>query len=112
MRCETLDRQLSAAFDVAALDDELQSHVAECLRCQAEVVRYRRLRTELAGLRAQPVPPVDGLLDDILGTLDASARARRMLRRGRQVACTVAAAGGAIGALVLLGRVRNRQITG
>ena len=116
MRCETIDRRLSESFeDPGALDADLAAHVGGCLRCQAELVRYRRLRHELARLRPEPAVTTDGLLDDIFGTLDASAWARFLARRGRQALCTlVAAAGaaGAAGAIVAVGRVRHRRLAG
>ncbi len=113
MRCETLDRHLSATFeDPSSFQGELEDHVAACLRCQAELARYRRLRSELAWLRSEPVVEADGLLEDILGTLDAATRARLVARRGRQAICTLVAAAGAAGAIVMVGRVRSRHLAG
>lgn len=113
MRCETLDRRLSTTFeDPSSFQGELEVHVAECLRCQAELARYRRLRTELADLRSEPPIDVDGLLEDILGALDASTRARLVARRGRQAVCTLVAAAGAAGAILMVGRVRSRRLAG
>lgn len=113
MRCDTLDQRLSATFDdPSTFQGELEAHVAGCLRCQAEMVRYRRLRNELAGLRTTPGVSVDGLFEDIVHSLDASVWARFAARHGRQAICTVAAAAGAAGAIVLLGRARGRHATG
>lgn len=116
MRCDTLDRQLSASFDdPGAFEGDVEAHVAECLRCQAQLVRYRRLRAELAGLKRGSAATDDDLLDDILGTLDASAWARFVARRSRQALCAlVAAAGaaGAAGAIVAVGRARGRRLAG
>ncbi|HET8929531.1 MAG TPA: hypothetical protein VFN21_02620 [Acidimicrobiales bacterium] len=113
MRCETLDRRLSATFeDPSSFRGDLEVHVAECLRCQAELARYRRLRFELANLRSEPAIDADGLLEDIFGTLDASTQARLLARRGRQALCTLVAAAGAAGAIVVVGRVRSRRLAG
>ena len=113
MRCDTLDRQLSATFDdPSSFEGDLEAHVAQCLRCQARLVRYRRLRAELAGLRSGSAVTDDGLLDDILGTLDASTWARFVARRSRQTLCALVAAAGAAGAIVAVGRVRGRRLAG
>ena len=52
MRCDQLDgRRLSDAADGAApLDaDRARAHVEQCLRCQAELVQYRKLLRGAAG---------------------------------------------------------------
>lgn len=43
-------RSLAPAGDISALSSRLDRHLGECLSCQAEVARYRKLRRQLASL--------------------------------------------------------------
>jgi hypothetical protein len=88
----------------------VRSHVAVCLRCQAEVARYRRLRRNLRALRDQPIDPGPALSAEILAALDAGWAAPRASRIAlRSLACvggiSVATAAGA-GMLVWMSRRR------
>ncbi|MDQ2826241.1 MAG: hypothetical protein M3Y04_04690 [Actinomycetota bacterium] len=101
-------------FDVADLD--LQRHVAACLRCQAELVQYRKVLRALHQLRTEVLEPAPGLLPDILASLEAVGERRAMhhLLTGRRVAyvggIAAATAAGAAGAIVLASRARSRKV--
>jgi len=101
-------------FDVADLD--LQRHVAACLRCQAELVQYRKVLRALHQLRTEVLEPAPGLLPDILASLEAAGERRAMhhLLTGRRVAyvggIAAATAAGAAGAIVLASRARSRKV--
>ena len=82
----------------------VQRHVESCLRCQAELARYRRMLRGLQLLRTQYFEPTPGMLAATLASITAASerravnsvltkRAPRLRRRGRPGA--VAAAGDA-----------------
>jgi hypothetical protein len=90
-----------------------RGHVEACLRCQAEVARYRRTARQLRALRAvpAPVPPgsVEALVAEVLAAIDGAwtPRASQVRRRVACVGgvCSVATVAGA-GVLVWMGRRR------
>ena len=88
------------------------AHMGQCLRCQAELSRYRRLERTLRGLRDLAVPVPSGLLDELLEGLDSAADRRERHRiAGRRAASLVglaaATAAGVGGVLVLATRRRS-----
>lgn len=114
--CETVSFQLAGAADGdTALDDEASHHVEMCLRCQAELVQYRKLLRALTALRTQHLVVDDGLLDDILTVVRPAAEVQRLHHgghRGRRAAylagAAAATAGAAAGALVIASRLASR----
>jgi hypothetical protein len=89
VRCDDLADLLAASAGGPALaDDRAREHAETCLRCQAELVRYRKLVRALQSLRAELVEPSPGLLGDVLDVLEAAGErhALRSLVRGRRVA--------------------------
>jgi hypothetical protein len=86
-----------------------RAHVNRCLRCQAELAQYRRLRRAARSLEQERwVPPPD-LLDAILAGLEragdrTAARTRRAIALAGGMAAT--AAGAAAGAVLLTRRAR------
>jgi hypothetical protein len=98
------------------LDDAVRAHVAQCLRCQAELVQYRKLLRGLRSLRLDVVEPAPGLLPEILAGVAAAQehRALRDLLDGRRMAylgglAAAATAAGVGGAIVLVTRRRLRM---
>jgi anti-sigma factor RsiW len=114
MRCDEVTVLLPALVDGDVDDAEIESHVASCLRCQAELARYRRLLRTLAMLRSRYVEPTPGLLGDTLAAITDAAEtgARRTLISGRRLAYAGAIGGGALAAgataAVLIARSRRR----
>ena len=118
MRCEEVGRVLPQVVDVEAgaevFDLDVQRHIDSCLRCQAEVTRYRRMLRGLHQLRASYVEPSPGLLAQTLAVLDDADehRAVRALLKGRRLAYAGAIGGAAVAAVatavVLAGRSRRR----
>ena len=114
--CDEVSARLSdVAEGVAALDAESRAHVDRCLRCQAELVQYRKLLRALHALRVQVIEPAPGLLPDILAAIEEAGerRALRELLDGRRVAylgglAAAATAAGVGGALVIANRSRRR----
>jgi hypothetical protein len=74
-----------------------RAHVAQCLRCQAELARYRRLLRTLETMRADRIDPTPDTLAAILASLEEveTAAAGRLVRRGAYLGgITVATAAG------------------
>jgi hypothetical protein len=116
MRCEQVADSLSDAADgLIALDGPARSHVEQCLRCQAELVQYKKLLRALHSLRTEVLAPAPGLLPDILAHLEEAGErsAVRSMISGRRAAylggIAAATAAGAAGAIVLASRSRRRM---
>jgi hypothetical protein len=109
-RCDQVGALLSdVAEGVVTLD-----HIDRCLRCQAELVQYRKLLRALRALRVQIIEPAPGLLPDIFAAIEEAGerRALRDLLDGRRVAylggLAAATAAGVGGAIVIASRSRRR----
>lgn len=119
MRCEDIAEDLAATAEGdARLARAQRRHVARCLRCQAEVVQYRRLLRAMRSLRAEVLEPAPGLLTDILASLEEAGErhAVRSLLSGRRIAylggLAAATAAGAAGAIVVATRSRRTRLAG
>jgi hypothetical protein len=98
VRCEEAAVLIPSLVDgVDASNLATERHVQECLRCQTDLVRYRKLLRGLEALRTRYVEPTPGLLGETLAALtDAAERnAVRTLVTGRRLAYA-----GAIGGTV------------
>ena len=60
MRCDEVTALLPGLVDGEAVGFEAERHVETCLRCQAELARYRRLLRTLSMLRTRYVEPTPG----------------------------------------------------
>ncbi len=112
--CATVIPQLSGVVDGSLkLSADEQTHVSSCLRCQAELVRYRKLLRALHDLRTHVVHPAPGLLAQVLDRIgeNGERRAVRSILTGRRAAYTggiaVAAVAGVTGAILLGTRSRR-----
>jgi hypothetical protein len=112
--CDDVAGALPAVVDgLEVADIEVQRHVAACLRCQAELVQYRKVLRAMRALRTEVLEPAPGLLADVLANLEASGerRAIRSMIQGRKAAylggLAAATAAGAAGAIVYASRVRR-----
>src|SRR5258706_8137960 len=77
MQCEAVADLLANAADGSVmLDRTTRRHVDRCLRCQAELVQYRKLLRALHNLRTEVLVPAPGLLSDILATIEEAGRDR------------------------------------
>lgn len=110
------------AAELPALLDEdrtaphrLSSHVDTCLRCQAELARYRRLRRHLRQLRSAEIELPPGIVSDVLAAIEQAAKrsALRSALAGRRVAwgavVALALAGAAASMLAGLSQGRGRR---
>lgn len=121
LECEHVSTQLSDAAstgtDLADLDEATRLHVEHCLRCQAELVQYRKLFRALRALRTEVLEPAPGLVAEILLALeDAGERsALRGMLSGRKVVyigglAAAATAAGVGSAIVVASRTRRRLL--
>jgi hypothetical protein len=118
VRCEEVARLLPDAVDdpvPTPFPGDLQAHVATCLRCQAELARYRRLLRALQMLRTRYLEPAPGLLAQTLASLEEAgeAQAVRSIVTGRRLAYAGAIGGAAVAAgaaatVMLVARSRRR----
>ena len=91
-------------------------HVETCLRCQAELARYRRLLRSSSCCGPATSEPTPGLLGETLAAMTdaAEAGARRTLLSGRRLAYAGAIGGTAVAAgataALLIARSRKRSL--
>ena len=114
MRCEDLADALSATADGSVLLGRSERrHVEQCLRCQAELVQYRKVLRAMRSMRTDVLEPAPGLLAEVLANLEAAGerRAIRSMIQGHKAAylggLAAATAAGAAGAIVFATRVRK-----
>ena len=83
MQCDRNKRQVRAMARGEIIGSlKLREHARNCLRCQAEMSRERRLLRELQGLRSE-IPVPDGVLNRVLDPIDALDRSPAIARRQR-----------------------------
>jgi hypothetical protein len=117
MRCEELGDALAGVVDGSrSFDQATDAHIDSCLRCQAELVQYRKLMRALQLLRAEVIDPGPGLLADIIDTIEEVGE-RSVIRaalQGRRAAylggLAATAAAGAATAAVLAHRSRRGRL--
>lgn len=114
MRCEQVADDLAGVADGSAvLDPRRRRHVEQCLRCQADLVHYRRILRAMRVMRTEILEPAPGLLAEVLANLEEAGErhAIRLMLSGRRVAylsgIAAATAAGAAGALVVASRHRR-----
>jgi hypothetical protein len=114
MRCDEVTALVPGFVDGDPMSPEVQEHVDSCLRCQAELARYRRLLRTLAMMRTRYVEPTPGLLGETLAAITDAAEngARRTMLSGKRLAYAGAIGGGALAtaatAALLIARSRRR----
>jgi hypothetical protein len=116
--CDDIIESLPGVVDGSArLDRGERRHVERCLRCQAELARYRKLLRAMQALRTEIAPPPPGLLGDVLAGIEAAGErgAVRATLTGRRAAylggiAAATAAAGAGAAIVLVSRGRKGRL--
>jgi hypothetical protein len=105
--CEEIAERLPHILDHGVpAGGAVVAHVESCLRCQAELARYRRLVRLLHQLQTVEVEPPPGVVADVLSVVEQVA-ARRLIRSalsGRFLAylgASLAAAGAGAGLVAL-----------
>ena len=116
MRCDEVAAVLPSLVDGTVPPNiAVEHHVESCLRCQAELARYRRLLRALQQLRTRYIEPTPGLLGETLAVLEEAAerRAVRSILSGRRLAYAGAIGGTAVAtaatAALLIARSRRRS---
>lgn len=119
MQCEDMVETLAATAEGdVRLGRAERRHVERCLRCQAEIVQYRKLLRAMRTLRTDVLEPAPGLLADILANLEEAGErhAIRSVLSGRRIAylggLAAATAAGAAGAIVYATRTRRTRLAG
>ena len=118
MRCDDVARLLPEAVEHgAAVELTVQRHIDHCLRCQAEVARYRKMLRGLQLLRTRYLEPAPGLLAQTLAAIEEAGEreARRAILSGRRLAYAgaiggAAVAAGAATAAMIVHRSRRRAV--
>lgn len=117
MRCEHVAEDLAASVDgLQSLGRAQRRHVEHCLRCQAEMVQYRKLLRAMQSLRTQVLEPAPGLLAEVLANIERAGEnhAVKSLLSGRRIAylggLAAATAAGAAGAIVFTTRTRRARL--
>jgi anti-sigma factor RsiW len=99
MLCDQVAEHLPELVDTEldAGPAEVVAHIESCLRCQAELARYRKLLRALGMLRTRYLDPAPGALGATLAALSdrAERRTARAVMSGRRLAYA-----GAIGGTV------------
>ena len=115
MRCEDVARMLPETVEGTPVDLAMQTHIESCLRCQAELARYRRMLRALQQLRTRFLEPSPSLLAQTLAALEEAGErhAVRSLLSGRRLAyagaiCGAALATAGTAAALILARSRRR----
>lgn len=115
--CADVAELLPGAVDTPEpFDFAVRRHVESCLRCQAEVARYRVMLRGLRELRTRYLEPAPGLLAGTLAALEAEGErhALRSVLTGRRLAYAGAiggtlAAAGAAATAVLIARSKKHH---
>lgn len=117
-RCATIAGALPGVVDgLTTLDRADRRHVERCLRCQAELARYRTLLRAMRAMRSTTSAPPPGLVTDVLAHLEAvgersavrgALSGRKVAYLGGIAAATAAASAGA--AIVLVNRGRKGRL--
>lgn len=117
--CRDVAEELSAAAEESTvLSHSARAHIETCLRCQADLVQYRKLLRSLRSLRTEILQPAPGLLPEILAGLEHAGErhAIRAALHGRRAAyiggIAAATAAGAAGAIVLASRSKRLKLVG
>ena len=97
MLCDEVTALLPALVDGDDADPQVALHIETCLRCQAELARYRRLLRTLALLRTRYAEPTPGLLGETLAALTGG---------------TAVAAGATAALLIVRSRKRSLRLAG
>jgi anti-sigma factor RsiW len=118
MHCDEIARRLPTVVEGdEPVDLWMQRHIESCLRCQAELARYRKMLRGLQLLRTRYLEPAPGLLAATLAAIEAAGerQAVRSILTGRRIAYVSAIGGAALAAsatatAVLVHRSRRRAV--
>ena len=104
-QCARFADQLAA--DDGVLSSDAAAHVAQCLRCQAEIANFKRMRRMMRSLADHDDVEVSGLEHRILVALDA-ADGTLSARVPAVTAATIGGVAAAAGVIALA--IRHRRV--
>lgn len=117
--CARFAEAVSGSLDAhGPMPPDVAEHVSVCLRCQADLVQYRKVLRLLRSLRSEVLEPAPGLLPDILARLGEEGERHAILSvlHGRRAAylggIAAAATAAGAGALVIAGRRSRTKLVG
>jgi len=118
MQCDDVAQLLPEAVESgAAVELSVQRHIETCLRCQAELARYRKMLRGLQLLRTRYLEPAPGLLAQTLAAIEEAGerQAMRSILSGRRLAYAGAIGGAAVAAgtaatVMIVHRARRRAV--
>ena len=119
MQCDDVAKLLPSAVEHgAAVEVSVQRHIESCLRCQAELARYRRMLRGLQLLRTRYLEPSPGLLAQTFAAIEEAGerKAVHSILSGRRLAYVGAIGGAAFAATaaattaMLVARSRRRGV--
>jgi hypothetical protein len=107
VRCELVAERLPAAVDEpGALDAVQAEHLGQCLRCQAELSQYRRLRRTMGAMATEGRHLPSDLATEVLvgldDALDRRARQRTVGKRAAYLGGLAAATAAGVGGVLVL----------
>ena len=110
MTCKAVRVQLPSIDDPEVLTGPLAAHIGSCLRCQAEVARYRRLHRSLGSLAEHVEVAPNGLVADVESRLsDGDAVVDVSPQRVTRVAAAAGAVVAAAGTVAMVRWMRARS---
>ncbi len=104
LTCRAVRLQLPSMDDPGAFEGSVAGHVGRCLRCQAEISRYRRLHRSLGILADEVVTAPDGLAEGVDARIAGAGHIA--LGAPARVARVAAAAGAVVAAAGTVAVVR------
>jgi hypothetical protein len=110
--CGQVAREIETQLDSGGEPrPDLVTHIEQCLRCQAELARHRRLLRLLAQLRDEVVPAPEGLLAGVLSSVGEAAE-RQAIRGAlrRHSLAYVSGVGAALAVVAVVGVVRKKSV--
>lgn len=111
MQCDDVVVLIPELVDGAEVHNlAVERHIESCLRCQAELARYRRMLRGLRALRTFRLDPPPGSIERTLAALDDELERAgvRLILSGRRLAYA-GAIGGTVAA-VLVARTRRKAL--
>ena len=110
MQCEQVVELLAGLVDSDERNLPVERHVETCLRCQAEVARYRRLLRAMASLRTRYLEPNPSALAQTLAAIenDFERHAVRAVLSGKRIA-VVGAIGGTVATAATVAAIMSRN---
>ena len=110
VQCEQVVELIPGLVDCDERNLSVERHVETCLRCQAEVARYRRLLRAMATLRTRYLEPNPAALAQTLAALESDIERHvvRAVLSGKRLA-VAGAIGGTVATAATVAAIVNRN---